>query len=294
MQRIIFYLVYPIIWLLSIAPFWLLYLISDFGFVVVYYIIGYRKEIVLNNLKLSFPDKPTQELLRIRKKFYRHFVDVFVEMLKTFTISNAHIKKHFKIENINLLEEIAGRGKSVIIVGSHYANWEWILSMNLHTDIPGYGTYTKINNVFLEDKIKSTRERFGGNMVLNKDTIRNMAKNHRDKKIGLYGLLSDQSPQLHKAFYWADFMGVRVPIHTGAEMLAKRYDWAVVFMKIEKVKRGYYKVKYETITEQPKDYQDYQITDMFLKKAEKQIRENPNYYLWTHNRFKHKGKENNK
>jgi len=291
MQRIIFYIVYPLIWLLSKAPFPVLYFISDIGFFIIYHLVGYRKDLVLNNLRTSFPEKSEKELLVIRKKFYHHFVDVFAEMLKTFTISNEQMKKRFKIHNISLIEESAAKGKSIIIVGSHYANWEWILSMNLHTNIAGYGTYTKINNVFLENKISTTRERFGGIMVLKKDTIRNIAKNYRDNKVGIYGLLSDQSPQLGRTFYWANFMGVRVPIHTGAETLAKRYDCAVVFMKISKLKRGYYKVHYETLTETPKSFPDYEITDMFLKKAEEQIRENPNYYLWTHNRFKHRGKE---
>ena len=291
MQRIIFYIIYPLIWLLSKAPFPVLYFISDIGFFITYHIIGYRKDLVLNNLKMSFPEKSEKELLVIRKKFYHHFIDVFAEMLKTFTISNKQMKKRFKIHNMSLIEEIAAKNKSIIIVGSHYANWEWILSMNLHTKIAGYGTYTKINNIFLENKIKTTRERFGGVMVLQQDTIRNMARNYRENKVGIYGLLSDQSPQLGRTFYWSDFMGVRVPIHTGAETLAKRYDCAVVFMKISKLKRGYYEVRYETLTETPKDFPDYEITDMFLKKTEAQIRENPNYYLWTHNRFKHKGKE---
>jgi len=268
----------------------MLYVISDFIFFVVFYIVRYRKQLVLENLKLVFPEKSEKELLKIRRKFFHHFVDIFVEMIKTFTISNKQIAKHYKFKNIDLVNAIASKGKSVIIIGSHYGNWEWVISMNLTAKYPGYATYTEINNSFLEKKIKTTRERFGAKMVLKKDTSRNMARNISNKRVGLYGLLSDQSPQLHRAHYWTEFLGVRVPIHTGAEMLAKRYNMAVVYMQVERLKRGYYEVTFETLTETPKDYKDYEITDMFLEKTEKQIRTKPAYYFWTHNRFKHAGK----
>lgn len=291
MQRFLFYIFYPFIWLLSVTPFLILYIISDLVFVIVYYIVGYRKKLVLSNLERTFPNKPKEELLKIRRKFYHHFVDILMETIKTFTISKKQIAKHYRFKNASLLEEIAGKGKSMIVVGSHYGNWEWVVSLSAHVDIDGYATYTKINNKIFENKIKSTRERFGANMILRKDTVRNMADNFNNKKIAMYGLLSDQSPQMQRAYYWADFLGIRVPIHTGAEMLAKKYDFAVVNMIVSKVKRGYYEIEFELFTSEPKKFPDYAITDMFLEKAEKQIRKKPEYYLWTHNRFKHEGKE---
>jgi len=291
MQRIIFYIFYPFIWLLSKAPFFVLYLISDFIFLILFYLIGYRKKLVLSNLKRVFSDKTEKEILKIRRQFYHHFVDIFMEMIKTFTISEKQIKKHYNFTNISLLDQIGESGKSMVVVGSHYGNWEWVVSMSLHVGFDAYGTYTKINNKLLEDKIKSTRSRFGGHMVLKKDTIKNIANNYKNNKIGIYGLLSDQSPQIGRAFYWADFLGVRVPIHTGAEMLSKRYDCAYVFMEVNKVKRGYYDVSFELISDEPKSIPDFQLTDVFLEKVEKQIRKTPEYYFWTHNRFKHEGKE---
>ncbi len=291
MQKLVFYIVYPFVWLLSKAAFPVLYIISDFVFFLVYYLIGYRKELVLRNLQRAFPEKTQGELRVIRRKFYHHFVDVFMEMFKTFTISKKQMRKHYKFKNLSLLEDLAKKGKSMIVVGSHYGNWEWVVSLNLHTSVKAYATYTKINNKIFENKIKSTRERFGGFMVLKEDTIANIITNYRNKTIGIYGLLSDQSPQLSRAYYWKDFLGVRVPIHTGAEMLAKKYDCAYVNMQVKKVKRGYYETEFELLAENPNGFPDYQITDIFLKKLEKQIREKPEYYLWTHNRFKHEGKE---
>lgn len=291
MQRIIFYIFYPFVWLLSLVPFPVLYAISDFIFLILYYIVGYRKELVYSNLKRVFPDKSKKELLQIRRKFFHHFVDIMMEVVKTFSISKKQIAKRYHYKNMVLLEEIAAKGKSMIIVGSHHGNWEWNVSINIHTDIPSYATYTKISNKVFENKIKISRERFGINMILKKDTIPNMSNNHKNNAVGIYGLLSDQSPQLQKTYYWSDFLGVRVPIHTGAEMLAKKYDCAVVYYQVNKVKRGFYEVDFELITENPKDYKDYEITDLFLEKVEKQVLSKPNSYLWTHNRFKHEGKE---
>lgn len=291
MQRLVFYIVYPFIWLLSIAPFPVLYLISDFFYFITFYIVGYRKELVLNNLKKAFPDKTEKEILSIRRKFYQHFIDLLMEMIKSFTISEKQIKKRYIFKNIADIEEVLKRGKSAIAIGSHYANWEWIISVNLHTVIPSFATYTHLSNSFLENKIKKTRERFGIYMILTKNTIQNIENRHNQNKIGFYGLLSDQSPEVGKAYYWSDFLGVRVPIHTGAEMLAKKYDYNFINIEVTKVKRGFYEVEFELIAENPRDFKDYQLTDIFLKKLEKQIRKKPEYYFWTHNRFKHEGKK---
>jgi len=291
MQKFVFYLIYPFIWAISILPFSLLYVLSDFLFFILYYIIGYRKKLVLSNLKRVFPDKSETDLIRIRYKFYHHFVDIALEMIKTFTISKSQIKKHYKFTNVSLLDAINKRGKSIILVGGHYANWEWVVSLQMHTKIISYGTYTRINNKFFEKKIKATREKFGGQLILQEHTIKNMAYNYQQNNKRIYGLLSDQSPLLMRSSYWTEFLGVRVPIHTGAEKLAKRYDCAYVYMEVNKVKRGYYEIDFELISENSKEVPDYQLTDIFLEKLEKQIRKEPAYYLWSHNRFKHEGKE---
>ncbi len=292
MSKLIFYIIYPFIWILSKAPFFILYAISDFIYLIIFYIIGYRKKIVMRNLRLSFPEKSNKELFKIRRVFYSHFVDIFMEMIKTFTISKKELAKRFKFNNVSVLNDLTKEKKSVIVLGSHYGNWEWVVSLGAYiTNATAFATYTKINNKTLEKKIKTTRERFGGFMVLKRNTITNMIANNKNNLVGIYGLLSDQSPQISKAYYWSEFMGVRVPIHTGAEMLAKKYDYAVVYMEINKMKRGYYEISFELLTDKPKDFPDYKITDVFLEKVEKQIRANPNFYFWTHNRFKHKGKE---
>jgi len=290
MNLLIYILVYPLIWCISILPFKVLYFVSDFIYLILYYIIGYRKDVVLYNLTLAFPEKSKTELIQIRKKFYHHFVDVFMEMIKTFTISKRELDKHYVYKNIDLLNDLAKDGKSVILTGAHYANWEWIMGLTPFMKYQGVAAYTKLSNPYFEKKMLQTRGRFGVILKKTNRIIAEITKNSKGKKQFIYGLLSDQSPQLKKTFYWKEFFGVKVPIHTGSEMLAKKHDLNLVFMDVKKVKRGYYETTFSIITSDAKKYADYELTDIFLDKVEKQIRLQPEYYFWTHKRFKHKDK----
>ena len=290
MQLLVYILVYPLIWLFSILPFWLLYLISDGFYVLVYYIIGYRKKVVFNNLKLAFPEKSTAELIKIQKKFYHHFVDIFIEMIKSFTVSKEEVYRRYKFPNIEFFNELYKDGKSVILMGSHYANWEWIMSVDSFVDYQGYAAYTKVNNKYFNNKILKSRRKFGTKIVQTSKIIPEILYNQKNNVQAMYGLLSDQSPQLKKAFYWRTFFGVKVPVHTGGEMLAKKYNMNVVFMDVQKVKRGHYETTFSLITNEASKYKDYELTDLFIEKVEKQVRNQPEYYFWTHKRFKHKDK----
>lgn len=290
MDLIIFILVYPLIWLLSILPFRVLYFISDILFLILFYIIGYRKKVVLDNLKTAFPNKTEKELLVIRRKFYRHFVDIFMEMIKSFTISEKEISKRYKFKNLELLDELYKNGKSLILVGAHYANWEWIMYLNKVVKYQGCAAYTRVNNKYFNNAILKSRGKFGVTLKQTSKIIREIEANDKAKKQIMYGLLSDQSPQLKKTHYWSEFFGVNVPIHTGAEMLTKKYNMDFAFMDTKKIKRGYYETTFELITDDAKKYADYELTDIFLDKVEKQVKTEPAYYFWTHKRFKHKDK----
>ncbi|MCG1037739.1 lysophospholipid acyltransferase family protein [Polaribacter sargassicola] len=291
MHLIIFTLIYPFIWLISKLPMRVLYFFSDVFYILNYYIIGYRKKVVLNNLKLSFPDKSDQEIKKISKGFFKHLTDFIVESIKTFTISEKEISKRIKYKNIDLLENVAKNGKSIALVGIHQANWEWLTGLPLHIKNPDfYAAYTKVENKHFEKVVKMSRSKFGGTLYRTSDTIRNLHRNFVNKKQGIYILLSDQSPLLSKTQYWANFMGVKVPVHTGAEALSKRYDMSFVYWTSRKIKRGYYEIEFELITENPKEYKNYELTDKFLEITERNIRNQPEVYLWSHKRFKHRNK----
>ena len=291
MQFIIFTLIYPFIWLLSKLPMRVLYFISDGLFLVNFYIIGYRKKVVLENLRLAFPEKSEQERIKISKGFFKHLTDFLVETIKTFTISEKEILKRIQYKNISLLEELAKNGKSIALVGIHQGNWEWLTGLPLHIKDPAFfAAYTKVENKHFEKVVKMSRSKFGGTLYRSTDTIRKIHKNFKDKKQGIYILLSDQSPRVSKANYWAPFMGVKVPVHTGAEALSKRYDMSFVCWTSRRVKRGYYEVEFELVTETPKDYKNFELTDKFLAITERNIRNQPEVYLWSHKRFKHRNK----
>lgn len=290
MQRILFLLTYPILWLLSILPFCILHLVSDLLFLLVYYLIGYRKNLVLKNLQQSFPDKDEKELLHIRRKFYRHFTDLFIETIKSFTISEKELERRYKYTNKEIFKEIEALDKSVIMMGAHYANWEWIINIQSKTSLKCIGAYTRLSNPNYDKLIRKNRSRFGSEFVPTSKTIKKLIHNKNKSIRSLYGLLSDQSPQIHKTHYWAPFLGVTVPIHTGAEMLAKKHDFCVVYMSVCKTKRSTYEIAFEILEKNPREVANYEITDTFLKKVEEQIVEKPEFYFWTHNRFKHKDK----
>ena len=290
MQKLSFYLSYPIIWLFSKLPFRVLYIISDGFYFLMFYVIGYRKKVVLNNLKLVYPNKKEKELKAIQKKFFGHFVDTLIEAIKAITISETSIKKRYAYKNIELINKLHQQGKSIILTGSHYGNWEWVVGMPFHTKIDCYTSYTKIQNKNFENLIKNSRSKFGMKCVKSNEIIKSILKNVKQQKQGLYLLVADQSPMLHKSLYWTDFLNVKVPIFTGAEMISKKFDFAVVNMDTTRVKRGYYESEFTLITDTPKELETNEITNSYLRLTEKHIYKQPEYYLWSHKRFKHKDK----
>jgi len=288
MNKIVFYLTYPLIWLISRLPMSILYLISDFFYVLIYYVFGYRKKIILQNISYAFPKKTEEEKQKIAKKFYKHFTDIMIESIKSFSISEKEILKRYTYKNPELVNKFAKEGKSIALVSAHLANWEWSISTPLVLDINLFGAYNKLRNETFEKTLRESREKFGITGATTANFIKLIKSNFENNIQGAYILLSDQSPHIEKTFHWGTFFGVKVPVHTGAEMLAKKNDLVVINYRAKKIKRGYYETDFELITDNPKEYKDYEITDKFLRITERNITEQPEYYLWSHNRFKHK------
>lgn len=288
MQLLLYILVYPILWCISMLPFRVLYLFSDFVYWIVYYVIGYRKKTVRENLALTFPNLSEKERLKIEKKFFHHMCDMFLEMIKTMTISEDEINKRYKFTNLEVYRDLEKKQKSIALMCAHYASYEWAISMNFHISYKGYGIYKKINNTYFDKLVHDIRSKFKAYLITTKDTIPEISKNYKEKKLSVYGFASDQSPKLSSVFHWQKFMGIDVPVHTGAEMLSKKYGMNVIFLRTKKVKRGFYEASFEILSEDAKNVPNYEITDHFLKLVEQQIHEAPQYYLWTHKRWKHR------
>ncbi len=280
----------PLLIFISYLPFRLLYFISDIFYYFLYYIIRFRRKIVRNNLVLSKIALNKKDLIIIEKKFYRHLTDVFFEMFKFYSISPYEMKKRFYIENPEIFYEFEKKNKSVMFMTSHYGGFEWFLSITYHVPQLPFAVYTPLSNKSLESLIKKFRLRHGSKLISRYEAGAYIKKQLKENKLFLYGMAADQSAQIRSITYWKEFLGIKVPVFTGSERIAKQHNIPVVFGKVVKISRGYYKVVVELISEFPNDYENYKITDLYLEKLEKQIREVPEYYYWTHNRFKHKDK----
>lgn len=288
MQFLVYILAYPLLWLISILPFPIFYLFSDFVCFLVYRVIGYRKKVVRENLALTLPHLSDAQRKVIEKKFYKHMCDMFLEMVKTMSMSPEEMERRFHVTNIDLVLDYAKRGKSVILVASHYASYEWLLTINPKLGFQGVAVYKRLANPYFDRLIRRIRSKYNTEMIETRKAIPTMAKNQREGILSLYGLASDQSPKMERIFHSMKFMGVEVPVHTGAETLAKKYDLAVLFVEVKKAKRGYYEATFIPLADNPKEFENFKITEMYLKEVEKQILEAPEFYLWTHKRWKHR------
>lgn len=288
MQFLVYILAYPLLWLISILPFRIFYWLSDFVYFIIYHIVGYRKKVVRENLAMTLPHLNDAERKEIEKKFYKHMCDMFLETIKTMSISPEEMEKRFQVTNIELVQDYAKKGKSVILVASHYASYEWLLTINPKLGFQGIAIYKRIANRYFDKLIREIRSKYNTELIETRQAIPTMAQNQREGKLSLYGLASDQSPKLDRIFHSMKFMGIEVPVHTGAEMLAKKYDLSVIMVKVKKVKRGYYEATFLTIADNPNEFENFEVTEKYLKEVEKQIYECPEYYLWTHKRWKHK------
>lgn len=277
---------------LSLLPWRVLYLISTCFYLVLYYLIGYRKKVVHANLKNSFPNKDKDEIIRIQKEFYKHFCDLVVETIKTFSLSADEVKRRFKYTNVALLQEYEKKNKSIIAVIAHYGNWELgALSMSLF--MPNYacmGIYHPLKDQFFDEKIIQSRSRFGLHLINPKGVLKFFEE--YKNKLTFTGFIGDQTPHNVRRCYWTTFLNQETPVYLGAEKYARDYNFPVFYGIVDKVKRGHYEVRFELIAENPKDLPPTEITERHTRLLEKQIMAKPEYWLWTHRRWKRKKPEN--
>lgn len=288
MQLLLYILFYPFIWCISKLPFRALYILSDGICFLVYRVVRYRKKTVRENIALALPHLSLSERIEVERKFYHHLCDLFLEMMKTLSITDEEINARFIYTNIDTYLDLEKKEKSVAMLCAHYNSYEWTISINRKIQFDGIAIYKKINNPYFDQLVHRIRSRFKATLITNKEAIPRISQNARNKHFGLYGFASDQSPRLNAAHHWKNFMGMYVPVHTGGEMLAKKYDMNVAFLKITKVKRGFYEAEIVKVYEEVKQIPNYEISDRFMELVERQILEAPEFYLWTHKRWKHR------
>jgi KDO2-lipid IV(A) lauroyltransferase len=273
--------VYP----LSKLPLRVIYFVSDFFYVVTLTIFPYRKEVITNNLKRSFPDKTEQEIKNLRKKFYRHFTDLLAEGIKNLSISKKELLSRVHVENPELMDELYAKGKSVLLVSGHYNNWEWLITgQSLLFKHQAVGIGMPLSSKFWNKKLNELRARFGMKIIHAK-IVKESFESLKNEAIATL-ILSDQSPGDSTKSYWMNFLHQQTAVLYGCEQLAHTYNQAVVFYAMRKVKRGYYKIHLTLITENPRETAWGFITESHTKLLEKEIRANPAYWMWSHKRWK--------
>lgn len=270
---------------LSILPLSVLYLFSDVFYGVAVAGIAYRKRIVKSNLEMAFPRKTQKERNQICRKFYRHFYDLLAESIKLFSISEEEAIRRFKVTNPELFDELAKEGKSVILTGGHYQNWElFAVATNPQIKHQLLGIYTPLTNPFFEKKFYESRSKFGLQLVPKKEVKTYFEKFKNQLIVTTFAI--DQSPRKNQKALWMEFLGQETAVHFGAEKYAKTYNHTVIFGKAKKVKRGCYELTFEILVIQPEKSAEREITQLATRQLENQIIELPEYWLWTHKRWK--------
>lgn len=278
---------FKIIILFSKLPLRVLYVLSDVIFFLMYSLVGYRKKVVTENLKNSFPKKSESEIDKIRKSFYRNFSDYIVETLKSFTISSKELRVRVQHLNQDVFHEANAENKNVILLTGHVFNWEWFNA--LATIIPQencFPVYRKVQNSFWEEKIKGIRNRFGNTALEAKEVIRHILRNPNDGK-SVYMFVADQSPHVSEVSFGLNFLNQKTPAFIGYDKLSTRMDLAFVFCEMKKVKRGYYQINYYRIYPDGEKFVEYEVVKKFHKLLENTINKRPDNYLWSHRRWKY-------
>lgn len=282
-----YYLVYGLFSLIAMLPFRVLYIISDLLYLLVYKLVGYRKKVVRKNLLNSFPEKDSTELMAIEKEFYRHFCDYFVETIKTLRITEDEIRERMVFENLDIVEELTKDGNSCLMSLGHCGNWEWVPSIIMHlpSRIKLGMVYKRLSSKDFDDLFLRIRARFGPKAIEMKSIYRTIIQNRKDGVTMLIGFLNDQRPRPHANEHWLTFMNQDTIVQTGMERIASQMGFAVAYLDIKKVKRGYYKCIVSKITSDASKEEEHFVSDTYTRKLEQTIIDNPAYYLWTHNKW---------
>lgn len=269
----------------AVIPFWLLYRISDLLSYLFFYILPYRKKVVLNNIRNSFPDKTESEVNKIAIKFYRNLSDILIEGLKGFSISKKSIIKRYNFTNIELLDKYKAEEQSVILTSSHYSNWEWgALVGGLRLPVNCVGFYKPLTNKFTDSYMRKKRSKWQMDMISIYKTQQAFIKN-RDKCSGFI-MVADQSPVKENKILWLDFLNQETAFLLGPEKYAKSLKLPVIFLDIQRVKRGHYSVDIQLLSKEPESEKEFEITKKFAKVLENQIKNKPENWLWSHKRWK--------
>lgn len=277
--------------LFSRLPFGVIYAISDYVlFPLVYYVVRYRRGLVRRQVADCFPEKSKQECRQVENRFYHFFCDYILETLKMQTMSQAEMRRRVVFtgmdEMVRQLEQ-SGKQFAFCYLG-HYGNWEWMASFPLWFGEPWEGAqiYHPLKNKAMDDFFLHMRSQFRGTCIPMKQTLRQILTDRRQGKHKIIGFIADQGPKWEAVHHWSDFLNHKTAFFTGTEYIARQVDAALLYLRVSRPRRGYYTANVEIITLQPKEMEEFAATERYISLLEAQIRQQPELWLWTHNRWK--------
>ncbi len=279
------------IFIFRFIPFSLLFGFADLVFYVIYYLVGYRKQVVFRNLRNSFPEKSDDEINSIAKGFYHHLADMLIESLKAFTMTEDAVVRRYKYNNTEILNDLYRSGQSVICIAGHYGNWEWGgLASGVQLKHKPVGFYKPLTNKYIDAYVQKTRVKGRSKLASITQTAETFKTDYGEPTI--FYMVADQSPSSARLAYWVDFLNQETATLHGPEKYARIYNFPVVFASVKKVKRGYYTVDFNMLEPEPAKTKTGELTSRFMHELEEVIRAKPEYYLWSHRRWKLKRKTN--
>lgn len=289
MKGILFYIFYLFCYIITLLPLRVLYLLSDLIFLFLYYFPSYRRAIVAKNLRNSFPEKSEDELKIIARRYYRHMSDLIIETLKIMHMSKKEISKRFRVNNMALLDRLYGEDRDIICACSHYNNWEWMSSMPLAMPFKVLAIYKPLANKYFDRYLYNLRARYDAEPAPMHNILRSLVRYRKENRRTISAFISDQTPPGgDKSVYWTKFLNQETSFFTGTEKVAAKLNIVVIFVHIKKIKRGYYEADPILISENPRDEAPGAITEKYIRLMEEMIKEKPEYWLWSHRRWKHK------
>ena len=288
MAAIGYYLFYGINWIITLLPLPVLYVFSDFLYLVLYYVVSYRRNVVATNLKNSFPEKTDKELKIIEKKFYRHLSDIIIETFKSTHMTRTNQKKRFTYSNLEIIDKLREEKRDIIAIMGHYNNWEWPTLLPYYLKYKTIIIYKPLQNKYFNRFINNHRSEHGIVLTPTSQVIREIINCRKNDINTVSVFISDQIPSKGDIKYWTTFLNQDTAVFTGAGKIASKYDMAIVFFHVQKVKRGYYNLNIELLFDHTEGLSEEMITEKHVRRLEEIIKEKPEYWIWSHRRWKHK------
>lgn len=285
-------------YIISLLPLRILYCISDMEYLLMYYVVRYRRKIVRDNLESSFPEKTADEIKRIERGFYHWFADYFFEAIKLLSISDRELRRRFRVYNSEEVEDCFKHGQNVATILGHYCNWEWLSCVGI--ELPKSRMmgliYHPLRNAVFDELFKRIRSHEkNGVTVPKKDILRYLVNYKRQNIMSIFGYISDQAPKWENIHLWIPFLNhPETPVFTGSERIMRKMNDAVFYVEMSRPRRGYYTATYKLITKSPNSFPENEIICEFFRMLESTISREPQYYLWTHNRWKRTKEEFNR